>query len=90
MARKCAIASCDNLLAEHAHPDTLYCAACRQMFGYWYKKSPADVLERQHRLDKWRERMEELSTQPRGKKHARVVTNYQRALRREFRAGAGR
>lgn len=74
MARKCIIPACENTLTENARLDE--CSACRSMFRYWFRKSPAQVVLRQHSLTKWQERMVRLTSYPKGKKHGKAVKGF--------------
>lgn len=76
MAKKCIVPSCPNTLSDHARLEE--CHACRSMFRYWFKKSPAEVVVRQQALTKWQERMVRLTGYPKGKKHGKAVRKFNR------------
>lgn len=52
---KCEIEHCTELLGPNARLPTCY--KCRNVFRYWRKKTPAELMDRQGRLIKWQDRM---------------------------------
>ena len=54
--KTCAIDNCDGEIPDHSKHDI--CATCRSSRYYWDRKTPAEVVERRHKLNKYGARLD--------------------------------
>lgn len=80
MPHPCIIENCPNMVGDRSRFEE--CGLCRQVYRYWIKKTPGEVIERQGKLVKWQSRMVHLADQPMGRKYAKAIRPIKVSLQR--------